>query len=206
MPPHGYEQGFAGYYKTADRTGPYCLDALGRAALITDPRLLTGTTNPRLRVDVAETSFFEGREFRTFKEWNVATTATWVAKVVAPINVILQELGVSCDAGSARLLTMVGGAEGGSFTEVLPRFATNNMSDKSQPVYAPQMTLAAGGTHTGGGTLLDVLRVKTSGNSNFSGSVGAGAASRGVAPATYYLIFQLDSFTGTFKARWEERP
>lgn len=168
--------------------------------------LMTGTTNPRLRVDVAETSFFEGREFRTFKEWSSSTTATYVVKVVTPVNLILQELNILCEEGTGRVRTIFGGSEGGTFAENLPKFSTNTMSEKPQPPYATQVLLTAGGTHDGAGTVLDVLRVKTSGNSNFSSSVGGVTSVRGVGAGTYYFIFELSAFVGLFKARWEERP
>jgi hypothetical protein len=80
------------------------------------------------------------------------------------------------------------------------------MGERPTPVYENQVLLTAGGTHDGGGVLFDVLRVKTSGNSNHSSSVGFGISMRGVEAGTYYFIFQLDSFTGLFKTRWEERP
>lgn len=35
--------------------------------------IMTGSTNPRLRTDNSQTSFFEGREFRTFYEFSIAT-------------------------------------------------------------------------------------------------------------------------------------
>lgn len=66
------------------------------------PILLTGKTNPRLRVDVAQTSFFEKREFRTFKEWAAATTETYVIRADVKINTILHEFGVNLEAGSIR--------------------------------------------------------------------------------------------------------
>ena len=168
--------------------------------------LITGTTRPRLRVDVAETSFFEGREFRTFKEWATATTSTYVVKVVVPIDLILQEMNVVCEEGIGRVKTMIGGTSGGTFSEVLPIFPANTMNERPQPAYINQVVLSAGGTHDGAGTVLDVLRSKTSGNSNFSSSVSSGSSMRGVGPGTYYFIFELSSFVGLFKARWEERP
>lgn len=167
-------------------------------------RLLSGSTNPRLRVDVAQTGFFEGREFRTFREWTTATNGSFVIRVTVPLNVILFDLNVTAEEGSARIETLVGGTVGGSFSETLPAINRNNMTDR--PIYSPQVTMAAGGTHTGG-TLLDVLRVKTSGNSNFASSVSSGAGDeRGIAPNTYYFRITFTGFIGVFRAWWEERP
>lgn len=171
--------------------------------LITDGR----GDNQRLRVDVAQTGFFDGREFRTFKEWDTATTATYVIKAVVPIDIILFELGVNLDDGEIRIETFAGGGEGGVFGETLPIFPTNTMSEKPQPPYVNQVLLTAGGTHDLGGVSLDVLRGKTDLNTNRSSSVGLDTgAERGVGPGTYYFVMTLTSAVGTFKARWEERP
>lgn len=183
-------------------------DAVGRVYHALFPQeLLTGTgalPRPRIRVDPAQTSFFEGREFRTFKEWPTATTATYVIRATVPLDIILFELGVTVEEGSIRIETLVGGTPGGSWSEVLPVFGANTMSSRPTPFYVPQVVLEAGGTLTGG-TLLDPLRAKTSGNSNFASSVGATAgAERGVGADTYYFRITLTGTIGVFKARWEE--
>lgn len=171
----------------------------------------------RLRVDVAQTSFFEGREFRTFKELNIATGSTYVVKAVVPINIVLFGLDVNIEGGHLRLGTYVGGTEGGAYSETLPVFNANNMSsgidrrkNYSGSVYAAQVVLTAGGTHVGG-TELDVVRVLASNATAHSQSVGAAPQDeRGIAAATYYFrllnLSGTDAITGTFKARWEERP
>lgn len=162
--------------------------------------------NRRLRVDVAQTGFFAGREFRTFKEWTVATTATYVIKAVVPVNIILFNLSISLDEGSARIETLAGGTEGGVFGETLPIFGRNTMSDRPAPFYAPVVVLTAGGTLTGG-TLLDPLRAKTDANTNQAFSVGASNGDeRGVGLGTYYFRVTLTGAIGVFKAWWEERP
>lgn len=162
--------------------------------------------NQRLRVDVAQTGFFAGREFRTFYEWLTPTTELRVIKAVVPLNIILFELGVSLVEGELRMETLVGGTEGGVFGTPLPIFPTNTMSEKPQPPYANQVLLTTGGTLTGG-TLLDPLIGKTSDNSNFAGSVGADqGAERGVGANTYYFRINTTLLRAIFKARWEERP
>lgn len=161
--------------------------------------------NRRLRVDVAQTGFFAGREFRTFKEFDSSTTGTYVVKIVVPIDVILFEFLIQGEAGSIRIETVIGGTEGGTFSETLPIISTNTMTEKPQPPYVPQVVLTAGGTLTGG-TTIDVSRLKMADVSNFASTVGAeGGAERGVAPNTYYWRFTQTSFIGVIKARWEER-
>lgn len=176
----------------------------------------SGSGFERLRTDVAQTSFFEGREFRTFLELNLANGATQVVKAVVPKDTILHYLQLTLDSGFVRLYTKVGGVEGGSFSTSLPIFGTNNMSEakdhrrnKSGVIYTPEVLLTTGGTHTGG-AILDVVRIKTAGNSNMASSVGGeGTAERGIAPGTYYFLLEnLDAnagATGVFRATWEER-
>ena len=166
--------------------------------------------NRRWRVDIGQTGFFGGREFRTFKELNIATSTTYVIKAVVPINLILFGLTVSAELGHLRLATVVGGTEGGSFSETLPIFGRNNMSERPTPFYTPVVVLTAGGTHIGG-TEIDVLRVKTNNNQNQSSTVtGEGGDERGVAAGTYYFRLEnlsaTDAIVGVFSARWEERP
>ena len=170
--------------------------------LLTDP----DGPNQRIRVDVGQTGFFAGREFRTLKEWPTDTTATYVIKAVAPLNIILFDLRIGCDEGSARIETLLGGTEGGAFAETLPIFNRNTMTERPAPLYTQQVVLTAGGTLTGG-TLLDVMRVKTSRNSSFASSVGAASGDeRGIAANTYYFRITLTGFIGIFRAWWEERP
>ena len=167
-----------------------------------------------MRVDSAQTSFFEGREFRTFKELSILTATTYVIKVVTPIDLILNSLEATIDQGSLRVSTHVTGTEGGSFSEVLPVFGANRMTSRRVGYagvggyYDSQVVLTAGGTHAGG-IELDIIRLKANNNLNQAASVGSSPFDeRGVAAATYYFRLQnigADTVTGTFKARWEER-
>lgn len=163
-------------------------------------------TNPRIRVDVGEPSFFDGRQFRTFKRFDIALSAVYVIKAVVPVNVILYGLDLNLVSGEIRLETMAGGTEGGTFSETLPIFPRNTMTERPTPIYTPTVVLTAAGTHTGG-TTLDELWVKTADNSNFRSSVGqAPGDERGVGPGTYYFRLNgIAASTGIFKARWEER-
>lgn len=164
----------------------------------------------RVKVDAAQTGFFRGREYRSFKELSIVTGATYVIKVVVPINTILQGLEIDADDGYLRMATVVGGVEGGVFSETLPIFNRNNMTvgPDREALVLPQLVVTAGGTHTGG-TELDVFRIRTANASGGVSSVGKSAGDeRGVAPNTYYFRFtNLGNTTilGTFHVRWEER-
>lgn len=210
--PVGYHAAqLVGWYKDSDNSGPYFLDANGQPSQGLPSKFFTDENgagpNSRLRVDVAQTGFFAGREFRTFQELNIALAAVHVIKVVVPINVILFGLELYLDAGHVDLETVVGGTEGGVFATVLPVFPRNTMSERPTPIYTPVVVLTSGGTHTGG-TVLDVLTNKTAANPNFSISVGAQVADeRGIGAGTYYFrLTGVEASTGIIKARWEERP
>lgn len=163
----------------------------------------------RLRVDVAQTGFFEGREGRTFYEFSIPSSTTRVIKAVVPVDTILHDLTVIVDNGSLRITTVVGGTEGGVFSTALPAILKNNMTARPTPYYTLQNTLSTGGTHTGG-IILDVVRVVASSATAQRSSVGGSISSeRGIATGTYY--FRLENFgsgdvTGVFSGWWEERP
>lgn len=165
----------------------------------------------RVKVDVAQTSFYEGREFRAYYELSEAVGSTLVIKAVVPIDIILTSLAINLDLGQVRLETVVGGTEGGSFASPVPKFGRNNMSvgPNRKEAYVSQVLLTYGGTHSGG-TVIDVIRLKTAGNSAQAVSVGASASDeRGVGANTYYFrlaVIGNDILHGTFKVSWEERP
>lgn len=163
--------------------------------------------NPRLRVDVAQTGFFAGREFRTFRRVTTGAGATRVIKAVVPVNVILFSLQIELTDGWIDIETRIGGTEVGSFAEVLPVFNRNNMD--GTPVYAVQTVLTSGGTHSGG-VVLDVLAARAAGATAQASSVGNGITDeRGIAPGTYYFVLTNPGSgpaSGVFRAWWEERP
>lgn len=173
----------------------------------------------RIKVDVAQTSFFEGREFRTFKELNIAVGATQVIKVNSPVNTVVFGFGFDLDAGWMRCALKTGGTEGGTFNGPLPILAVNSMSAGSDhrddfgpnqdQVYSPVITMSSGGTHTGG-VEHNVIRAKVGGNSQSASSTGVAPTDEtGMPAATYYIcITNLgnEAVTGVFHARWEERP
>lgn len=159
----------------------------------------------RLRVDVGQTGFFAGREFRTFLELDISNTLT--IQVNVPLDVILFNLQLDLVEGGARIATIVGGTPSGSFGVTMPVIPVNSMSNA--PAYTPLVTLAHGGS-VSGGTVLDVLLAQTSNIGSAAQSVGAGGqGERGIAAGTYY--YQIEPTSGSnlvavFRGRWEERP
>lgn len=161
----------------------------------------------RLRVDVGQTGFFAGREFRTFYEFSIASGASRIIKVTAPIDTILQTFGAELDLAELRIELRYGGTEGGAFATSLPAFKTNSMSTASS--YASQVIMAIGGTHTGG-TVVDLLTLYSGANQNKAVASSASENSpQGFPAGTYYIhLINTDgaTATGIFRARWEERP
>ena len=165
--------------------------------------------NRRLRVDIGQTGFFAGREFRTFKEFSINAGQTLVVKVVVPINAILSEQSIELDSGSIRVTNTTGGTPGGSFSDTLPVIGKNNMTELPTPLYTPQITFAAGGTHTGG-FVFDIHRIVAATATAQQSTVGNVIGDeRGVAAGTYYVRYEnfgSGTATGTLWFIWEERP
>ena len=161
----------------------------------------------RLRVDVGQTGFFAGREFKTFYEFSIVSGASQVIKVVAPIDTIVQMFSVEIDLAELRVELVSGGTESGTFSTNLPAFKTNTMSSASN--YTGQITMAVGGSHTGG-TVVELLTLYSGANANKAvASTATEASPLGFAAGTYYIrLINTDGNTanGIFKARWEERP
>lgn len=163
----------------------------------------------RLRVDVGQTGFFAGREFRTLHEIAIATGATEVIKVVSNVDTIVQMFSAEIISAKLRVELRVGGTEGGTFSNALPIFKTNTMTTASS--YTSNVTMAYGGTHTGG-TLVDLLLLKSGDGTSQSKDVVSSASEalpQGFSAGTFYIkLINTDGSTanGIFKARWEERP
>lgn|SRR5574337_114952 len=165
----------------------------------------------RVKVDPGQTNFWLGRQFRAFKEFSIASGGTLAIRIVTTIPVILLSSEINLDNGWLKSSTVAGGTPGGTFTAESSVFNMNNMPvglDKAE-AYAATVTLASGGT-VSGGTLLDVIRIKVANNSNFGASVNSAEdLPRGVSPGTYYYVLQNlgpDTATGVWRVAWEDRP
>ncbi len=161
--------------------------------------------NP-LNVQPSRKSFFENREFRTFQEFAIPASGSIAIRAFTPINVIIFHLGISVDSSSLRMSLYAGGSASGPWT-AMPIFPKNGMTE--QPSVATQVTLDYDGTHTGG-TLVDLMRISSSGSANKGVSVGVqDNDERGMGPGTYYFRLQnLENVVCNcvFHSFWEERP
>ena len=164
----------------------------------------------RLRVDTSQTSFFTGYQGRTFKEFSIASGATYLIMVTVPVETVLWNVNLSVDAGAIKLSTYVGGTPSITLTDTVPVVPKNTMTSRPTPFYTLQNQLIGGTATLTGGILIDVVRVATAGATAQQISVGSSPFSeRGVGLGTYFWVFNNYSngtATGTFSSFWEERP
>lgn len=161
----------------------------------------------RLRVDVGQTGFFAGREFRVLKELSIASGATQVLKIVSPIDSILYAFGLELTLSQLRVELVAGGTESGTFNSSITPFKTNQMTTASN--YASQVTFATGGSHTGG-TVIDAFDIVSGSNVNKAIVQQVDESQPlGFSAGTYYIrMHNTDGATanGFLKLRYEERP
>ena len=161
----------------------------------------------RLRVDVGQTGFFAGREFRVLEELSIASGATQVLKIVSPINSILYAFGVDLTLSQLRVELVAGGTESGAFNSAITPLKTNQMTTASS--YASQVTFATGGSHTGG-TVIDAFDIVSGSNVNKAIVQQVDESQPlGFSAGTYYIrMHNTDGATanGFLKLRYEERP
>lgn len=174
--------------------------------------LYTDPVARRIRVDVGQTGFFAGREFRSYYEMNIAGGSTVNLLFTSPVNFILWEQTLSLDAGGRRATVHVGATPTGTWTP-LPVIGRNRMTDRPQPYYQPVSSLSFGGGFTGG-TVVEVIRARTGSNqgNNRSSTVGTRQSDERGLPAGDYIISLspmtgvTDAAEGLYLIEWEERP
>lgn len=155
----------------------------------------------RLRVDVGETQFWAGKQFRTFQKLSIVSGASVAIRAVVGVDIVLYETSFHTEDSSIEVQLKAGGTASGPWTS-MPVIRKNTMTNA--PVITSQVSMDYDGGHTGG-TLIDLVRV-IAGNkgSNFS----SGDSQRGVGPGTYYYVI---TNTGNqtaivvFSGYWEER-
>ena len=176
------------------------------------PSMLTSDKEgyQRLRVDVAQTSFFTGRQFRIVKELSLVSGASYTLKFDRTVDCVIMVVDLAIDAGSVRMDVYRNSTPAGSWSENLTPIPINDMIARPTPYYTSNATLTAGGTISGG-TLRDTIRVVTASATAQQSTVGgSGFGERGVAANTtgYYKFtnFGTGTATGVFHIAWEERP
>ena len=183
----------------------YTIPDFGPADLLTSDR----ERYRRIRVDVGQTGFFEGREFRTFREFSIANGASLYIKFTSPVDFVLFEQSLTVDAGAVRFTALTGATEATPFNTALPVVGKNRMAARPEPFYDPQAAVSTGGT-VPGGTIVEVFRVVAANSTAQQSTVGGAAQSeRGLPAGTYYLRIENignSTATGVYSLFWEERP
>jgi hypothetical protein len=170
----------------------------------------------RLRVDQGQTSLFEGREFRSFFEFNIPSGNVQIFKFVSPIDFVLFEQSLSVDAGSIRFQALTGATEVATFNTALPIIGKNRMAQRKQPYYTSVITITTHaapvvfGSGVTGGTVVENTRIVAANATAQQQTVSGGAQSeRGLSAGTYYLRlhnFGSGAATGVYSLFWEEKP
>lgn len=155
----------------------------------------------RMRVDPGQTSFWSGKQFRTFQKLEILAGATVAIRATVGVNIVLYETSFNTENSSIEVQLKAGGTANGPWT-ALPVLRKNTMT--TAPVVTSQVAMDYDGGHTGG-VLIDTVRI-TAGNkqASFAGE----SSERGVGPGTYYyVITNTGNHTATvvFSGWWEER-
>ena len=159
----------------------------------------------RLKVDISQTGFFEGRQFRF--EYEVSTPI--VFKFNAPANFILQSQELLSHDGTATLAVYLAnqGVAAGTFDQVITPVNNNAMSDA--PSYTPVISIASGGTFTPSDNDPNFSReyikaVSATATAQRSTVGGNAVPERGLPAGEYYLVFTGDD--ASYRLLYEERP
>lgn len=177
---------------------------------MTYPSSIPGQRNNRAKVDSELASFYAGTQFRTFREITLAPAAVLNVKMVRPIDIIIRSFTMHVNDGQMRCEIYRGATPGGTWNGTLPIIGKCEFTDNPLPIYAPQCTLTSGGTFSGG-TLYDLMHVKTSGASGQSATVGDEMDSQLGIPGGSTGIYSFSnpgnsSATCIFTMWWEELP
>ena len=180
-----------------------------------------GSGFDRVRVDVGQTGFFEGREFRSYYEFSadvvpstvIAVGGSRTFKFTSPVDFILQGQSIEIDKGGVVTRVYVGAKDVGGWKSV-PVIAKNRSPQRRQfkyGYYLGRATVYTGGTFTGG-TEVDVIRASTASQTVSATNVGASQDDQRFLPAGSYFVRLTplsgvnDSSEGVYSISWEERP
>lgn len=163
-----------------------------------------GQDTARIRVDNAQTGFWEGREFR----FDYEISGPIVFKFSSPVDFILQAQSLLSHDGEATLTvwTPDQGTPTGDFNADAKILPNNAMS--STPSYTRQVSITSGGgftpTDANPNLSKEYIKVKSATATAQRTTVGGSVQERGLPAGDYYLVF-----TGTdasYRLVFEERP
>ncbi|MFP4104821.1 MAG: hypothetical protein ACLFVU_01930 [Phycisphaerae bacterium] len=171
----------------------------------------------RVAVDVRQTAFAQGRQFRISYEYDVPEDENVVLRFESPIDFILQYEVLTCDDGSVRFRAYRSDdvTESGDYDTDIPIFSNNAMNRVGG--LSGQVSIKTGGDITPDSPpsslqslAVETMRIRTANANSHRASVsGACGGERGLFPGTYYLeIANIGNgkATGVLDLRWEEVP
>lgn len=170
--------------------------------------IMSTSDNPltaRLKVDVAQTGFWEAREFR----FEYELSGDIVIKFNSPIDFILQSQSLLSHDGVATLAVYLAnqGAIGGSFDQSITTVNNNLLS--TAPAYTGQISLSTGGTFTPSDNdpnfAREYIKARAATATSQRNTVGGSTVpERGLPAGEYYLVFTGDD--ASYRLLYEERP
>lgn len=189
------------------------LNVVSASTAVPPSRLLTDGgfgQSSRLRVDPGQTGFFAGRMFRSFHEFDIPAGGSLNMIFQSPVNFIVWDLRVELDQGALRVENVTNPVLGADPWTELPEIPRNGMTEAPQPAYTPRVQMGYGGAFTGG-TVVDVLRIRTTqnqGNSHSSSLVSGADNERGLPPGNYIVRLSAmpgvtEASTGVISMSWE---
>lgn len=132
-----------------------------------------------------------------------------VLKLDRACDIIIRGFGLELIAGDLKAEIFSGATPVGSFSETVTIFPKNISSNLPTPIYKTQAVMTTGGTISGG-TVIDVLIVKTGNATGQVTSIGGKIEDQYGAPAgTGYCKISNpgnSDATAIFKMWWEELP
>lgn len=168
------------------------------------PVTISANGNERLKVDVGQTGFWDGREFRT----GIDKTAAYTLKIVAPIDFILELQTLFSHDGTATFNAYNSeqvSSESTPFNDAIQVLPNNGMS--TTPLYTRQTLITGGGSITLNGPQVprEYIKVVTATSTAQRSTVGGDSIKeRGLPADTYYLVFTGTNYS--YRLIFEERP
>lgn len=167
------------------------------------PVTVSANGNERVKVDTANTAFWDAREFRV----GIDKTAAYTLKLVSPIDFILQMQTLTSNDGTAVFKAYTASqttSETSPFNDTIQILPNNGMS--TAPTYTKQITISGGGTVALNGTPepREIITVRAATSSSQRTTVGGDAIKeRGLPAGTYYLVFTGADYN--YRLIYEER-
>lgn len=182
-----------------------------QAALLTDG----GGAAQRVKVDIAQTSFFQGRMFRYFTRLNIPLGSTQVIRIESPVNYVLYSNNATVKSGELDISVRVGCTESGTYSTTITPRKVNGMTTAAATT-STMLVTTGGGIVANSGTEISAFQASAaSGFISTSSTVGNSQSDEiGVAAGSvvYLVMTSINSgvgaaaVVGVHNYRWEERP